>query len=130
MTRTIFLGKATQKVKQIYAAVLEAQAAARDALRPGVGAEEVDAAARGVLKCLKLGEYFTHSTGHGLGLEVHEMPRLGKNERTIIREGMVVTVEPGVYISKLGGVRIEDEVVVTATGAVNLTTAPREFLEL
>ena len=111
-------------------AVLEAQAAARDALRPGVAADEVDAAARGVLKRMKLGEYFTHSTGHGLGLEVHEMPRLGKNERTIIREGMVVTVEPGVYISKLGGVRIEDDMVVTATGATALTTAPREFLEL
>ena len=130
MTRTVFLGRATQKVRQVYAAVLEAQAAARDALRPGVAADEVDAAARGVLKRLKLGEYFTHSTGHGLGLEVHEMPRLGKNERTIMREGMVVTIEPGVYISKLGGVRIEDDMVVTATGATALTTAPREFLEL
>ena len=130
MTRTIFLGKATQKAKQTYAAVLEAQAAARNALRPGVRAGEVDAAARGVLKRFKLDKYFTHSTGHGLGLEIHEMPRLGKNESTIIREGMVVTVEPGVYISKLFGVRIEDEVVVTAAGAVNLTTAPREFLEL
>ncbi len=130
MTRTVFLGKATQKVRQLYAAVLEAQAAARDVLRPGVRADEVDAAARSVLKRLKLGAYFKHSTGHGLGLEVHEMPRLGQNERTIIREGMVVTIEPGIYIERLGGVRIEDEVVVTATGAINLTMAPREFLEL
>jgi Xaa-Pro dipeptidase len=114
----------------MYAAVLEAQASARNALRPGVRAQEVDAAARSVLKRLKLGAYFTHSTGHGLGLEVHEMPRLGQNERTIMREGMVVTVEPGVYIEKLGGIRIEDELLVTATGATNLTTAPREFLEL
>ncbi|HXU21016.1 MAG TPA: Xaa-Pro peptidase family protein [Verrucomicrobiae bacterium] len=130
MTRTVFLGKATKAVKETYAAVLEAQAAAREALRPGVRAGVVDAAARGVLKRFKLDKYFTHSTGHGLGLEVHEMPRLGQNERTIMREGMVVTVEPGVYISKHYGVRIEDEVVVTAAGAVNLTTAPREFLEL
>ena len=130
MTRTVYLGRATQKVRQMYAAVLEAQAAARNALRPGVRAQEVDAAARNVLKRFKLGTYFTHSTGHGLGLEVHEMPRLGQNERTIIREGMVVTVEPGVYISKLGGVRIEDEMLVTASGATSLTTAPREFLEL
>jgi Xaa-Pro aminopeptidase len=130
MTRTVFLGRPTQKVRQMYAAVLEAQAAARDAIRPGIRAGEVDAAARGVLQRLKLGAYFTHSTGHGLGLEVHEMPRLGKNERTIIREGMVITVEPGVYISTLGGVRIEDDMVVTATGATSLTTAPREFLEL
>jgi Xaa-Pro aminopeptidase len=130
MTRTVFLGRPTQKVRRLYAAVLEAQAAARDVLRPGVRAQEVDAAARGVLRRLKLDAYFTHSTGHGLGLEVHEMPRLGQNERTIIREGMVVTVEPGVYIKNLGGVRIEDEVLVTATGATNLTTAPREFLEL
>jgi len=130
MTRTVCLGRATQKMRRIYAAVLEAQAAARNALRPGVRAEEVDGAARGVLKRFKLDGYFTHSTGHGLGLEVHEMPRLGKNERTIMREGMVVTIEPGVYISNLGGVRIEDEMVVTATGATTLTTAPREFLEL
>ncbi len=130
MTRTVCLGRGTQKMRRIYAAVLEAQAAAKDALRPGVRAGEVDAAARDVLKRFKLDGYFTHSTGHGLGLEVHEMPRLGKNERTIMREGMVVTVEPGVYISKHFGVRIEDEMVVTATGATTLTTAPLEFLEL
>jgi Xaa-Pro aminopeptidase len=130
MTRTVFLGRPTQKVRRLYAAVLEAQAAARNALRPGVAAHEVDAAARGVLNRMKLGAYFTHSTGHGLGLEIHEMPRLGRNERTIVREGMVVTIEPGVYIEGLGGIRIEDEVIVTAAGAVNLTTAPREFLEL
>lgn len=130
MTRTVFLGRATRKVREVYAAVLEAQAAAKNVLRPGVRAEDVDEAARNVLKRFKLETYFTHSTGHGLGLEVHEMPRLGKNEHTIMREGMVVTVEPGVYISKQFGVRIEDEMVVTATGATSLTTAPREFLEL
>jgi Xaa-Pro aminopeptidase len=77
-----------------------------------------------------LARYFTHSTGHGLGLEVHEMPRLGKGDKTVLQDGMVVTVEPGVYLEGLGGIRIEDDVLVTAQGAVDLTTAPREFLEL
>ena len=77
-----------------------------------------------------LARYFTHSTGHGLGLEVHEMPRLGKGEKTVLQEGMVLTVEPGVYLEGFGGIRIEDDVVVTASGARILTTAPRDFLEL
>jgi Xaa-Pro aminopeptidase len=95
-----------------------------------VEARDVDRAARRVLKRLGLARYFTHSTGHGLGLEVHEMPRLGKGEETVLQEGMVVTVEPGVYLEGLGGVRIEDDVVVTSQGAVDLTTATRDFLEL
>ena len=130
MTRTVFLGKASGRVKSLYAAVLEAQEAGRRAIRPGVTAGEVDRAARDVLKRAKLDRYFTHSLGHGLGLEVHEMPRLGKGEPTVLQEGMVLTVEPGVYIEGLGGIRIEDDVVVTAKGAVDLTSAPREFLEL
>lgn len=130
LTRTVFVGRASGKVRGIYAAVREAQEAAKHAIRPGVTAGEVDRAARGVLTRLKLARYFTHSTGHGLGLEVHEMPRLGKGENTELEEGMVVTVEPGVYLEGFGGVRIEDDVVVTAQGAVDLTTAPRDFLEL
>ena len=130
MTRTVFLGRATDRVRGLYGAVLEAQQAAKAAIRPGVAAGEVDRAARQVLKRAHLDRYFTHSTGHGLGLEVHEMPRIGRSEATILQEGMVLTVEPGVYIEGLGGIRIEDDVVVTAKGAVDLTTAPREFLEL
>jgi len=130
MTRTIFLGKASRKVRSLYTAVLEAQAAGKRAIRPGATAGDVDRATRNTLKQAKLDRYFTHSTGHGLGLEVHEMPRLGKGEQTILQEGMVLTVEPGVYIEGLGGIRIEDDVVVTASGSVDLTTAPREFLEL
>ena len=130
MTRTVFLGKASRKVRSLYTAVLEAQEAGKRAIRPGVTAGDVDRATRNTLKRAKLDRYFTHSTGHGLGLEVHEMPRLGKGEQTILQEGMVLTVEPGVYIEGLGGIRIEDDVVVTASGAVDLTTAPREFLEL
>jgi Xaa-Pro aminopeptidase len=130
MTRTIFVGRAPGKIRELYRAVLEAQAAAKAAIRPGVTAGAVDQATRSVLKRARLAQYFTHSTGHGLGLEVHEMPRLGKGETTILQEGMVVTVEPGVYLEGVGGIRIEDDVVVTAKGAVDLTSAPLDFLEL
>jgi Xaa-Pro aminopeptidase len=130
MTRTVFLGRAPRKIRRLYHAVLEAQQAAKQAIRPGVTAGAVDAAARGTLKKLGLSEYFTHSTGHGLGLEVHEMPRIGRGEKFLIEKGMVLTVEPGVYLEGVGGIRIEDDVLVTDNGAVDLTTASREFLEL
>jgi len=138
MTRTVFLGRSTigaragarNKVRSLYDAVLEAQEAAIAAIRPGVSAASVDAAARKVFKRLGLDRYFTHSTGHGLGLEIHEMPRLGRAEETLLESGMVVTVEPGVYIERLGGIRIEDEVLVTSRGAEVLTSASRDFLEL
>ncbi|MGH9714701.1 MAG: M24 family metallopeptidase [Candidatus Acidiferrales bacterium] len=130
MTRTVFLGRATAGVRRLYRAVLEAQEAARSAIRPGVAAGAVDAAARRVLKGHGVARYFTHSTGHGVGLEIHESPQLGRGEKAILEEGMVVTIEPGVYLEGLGGIRIEDDVVITPTGAENLTTTPREFLEL
>jgi Xaa-Pro aminopeptidase len=130
MTRTVFLGRAPKSVRRLYHAVLEAQTAAKAAIRPGVTAGDVDRAARGVLRDYGLARHFTHSTGHGLGLEVHEAPRLGRGERTVLVEGMVLTVEPGVYLEGLGGIRIEDDVVVTANGSEDLTTAPRDFLEL
>jgi Xaa-Pro aminopeptidase len=138
MTRTVFLGRSSartrtgmhNKVRGLYDAVLEAQEAAIAAIRPGVSAASVDAAARKVFKRLGLDRYFTHSTGHGLGLEIHEMPRLGRGEKTLLEQRMVVTVEPGVYLEGLGGIRIEDEVLVTSRGAEVLTSASREFLEL
>jgi Xaa-Pro aminopeptidase len=130
MTRTVFLGRSSPRVRRMYAAVLEAQQAAKDAIRPGVTAGSVDAAARRVLKGYGLASKFTHSTGHGLGLEVHEMPRLGRGEATILQQGMVLTVEPGVYVEGFGGIRIEDDIVVTSKGAQDLTSASREFLEL
>jgi len=130
MTRTVFVGRATSRVRRMYGAVLEAQQAAKDAIRPGVTAGSVDAAARQVLKRYGLAGKFTHSTGHGLGLEVHEMPRLGHGEATVLQQGMVLTVEPGVYLEGFGGIRIEDDIVVTSKDAQDLTTASREFLEL
>ena len=130
MTRTVFLGRPSDRVRRMYHAVLDAQQAAKSVIKAGVTAGEVDAAARQVLKREKLAQYFTHSTGHGLGMEVHEMPRLAAGESVVLEAGMVVTVEPGVYIEGLGGIRIEDDVVVTTNGAEELTSATREFLEL
>jgi Xaa-Pro aminopeptidase len=130
MTRTVFLGRAPKNVRRLYHAVLEAQVAAKAAIRPGVTAGDVDRAARGVLRDYGLARYFTHSTGHGLGLEVHEAPRIGRGEKTVLGQGMVLTVEPGVYLAGLGGIRIEDDVAVTASGSEVLTAAPRDLLEL
>ena len=130
MTRVLFLGRPDNRIKRIYNAVLEAQLAAIAAVRPGVTAAHVDRAARNVLKTEKLDNAFVHSTGHGLGLEIHEPPRLGKKEKTRLQEGMAITIEPGVYLRGYGGVRIEDTVVVTKTGCEILTPTPKELRQL
>ena len=130
LTRTVYLGRAPSRIRSWYAAVLEAQQAAREAIRPGVTAGEVDAAARGVLRRAGLARYFVHSTGHGLGLEVHEEPRLAHGRSEVLEAGMVVTVEPGIYVQGTGGIRIEDDVLVTGRSSETLTTAPRELLEI
>jgi Xaa-Pro aminopeptidase len=130
MTRTVHLGRASQRVRRWYRAVVEAQEAARDAVCAGARAGQVDAAARRVLGRFGLGKRFTHSTGHGLGLEVHEMPRLGRGQKTLLKAGNVITLEPGVYVEGVGGIRVEDDVLVLAHGAETLTTATRDFLEL
>jgi len=121
MTRMLFLGKPAPRGKRMYAAVLEAQLAAIDAVRPGVKAQAVDRAARRVLARHNFDHAFVHSTGHGLGLEIHEPPRLGKREKTVLEPGMAITIEPGVYFEEFGGIRIEDTVVVTANGCEVLT---------
>jgi Xaa-Pro aminopeptidase len=110
--------------------VQEAHAAACDALQPGIRAGDVDRAARRVFERYKLARYFVHSTGHGLGLEIHEAPRLGRGQGTRIEVGSVVTIEPGVYIEGAGGIRIEDDVWVTPSGSELLTTLGRALLEL
>jgi Xaa-Pro aminopeptidase len=130
MTRTVHLGRASQRVRRWYRAVVEAQEAARDAVCAGARAGQVDAAARRVLGRFGLGKRFTHSTGHGLGLEVHEMPRLGRGQKSLLKAGNVITLEPGVYVEGVGGIRVEDDVLVLAHGAETLTTATRDFLEL
>jgi Xaa-Pro aminopeptidase len=130
LTRTVYVGKAPGRVREWYQAVLEAQAAAKDALKSGVTCGAIDAAARNVLQRKGLGRYFVHSTGHGLGLEIHEDPRIARDQKLRLESGNVVTLEPGVYVEGVGGIRIEDDALVTARGAEILTTSPREFLEL
>jgi len=127
MTRMLFLGKPGTKVKRAYRAVLEAQLAAIDAVRAGVGTARVDAAARRVLAGYGLDHAFVHSTGHGLGLEIHEPPRLGKRDKGKLKAGMAVTIEPGVYIEGWGGIRIEDTIIVTETGCEILTPTPKDL---
>lgn len=130
MTRVAHLGRATVEARRLYEAVLEAQEAATAAIRPGVSAGDVDAAARRVLKRHRLDKLFTHSTGHGLGLEIHEGPRIGRLTTLPLEAGMVLTVEPGAYREGFGGVRIEDTVLVTPTGVEVLTPTSKEFLEI
>jgi Xaa-Pro aminopeptidase len=130
LTRTVHVGKASSRVRQWYRAVLEAQTAAKNSLRPGVTCGAIDAAARNVLRHQGLSRYFVHSTGHGIGLEIHEEPRIARNQKKHLESGNVVTVEPGVYIEGVGGIRIEDDALVTPRGAEILTTTTREFLEL
>ena len=127
-TRTVHVGKPTQEARQFYEAVLEAQQAAIAAVRPGVTAAEVDEAARGVLRKRKLAQYFTHSTGHGLGLEIHEAPRLAVGQPQKLESGMVVTIEPGAYIPGKWGVRIEDVVVVTSSGCEVLAPSDKDLI--
>lgn len=130
MTRMAFLGRPTRKVRHLYQAVLEAQLAAISAVRAGARAESVDRAARRVLRAHKLDRAFVHSTGHGLGLEIHEPPRLGRRDKTRLAAGMVITIEPGAYLEGFGGVRIEDTVLVTSTGCEILTPTSKELLVL
>ena len=125
LTRTVQLGAVSGPMAKLYAAVAEAQEAALAAVRPGVTASAIDAAARSVLERHGLGAAFGHGTGHGLGLEVHEEPRIakpsGRTPDTVVEPGMVFTIEPGAYVPGLGGVRIEDDVLVTDTGCEVLT---------
>jgi Xaa-Pro aminopeptidase len=130
MTRTVYLGKPRLKERNAYQAVLEAQEAAVAAVGPGARCGDVDEAARGVLRRAGLAEAFTHSTGHGVGLEIHESPRIGALQMARLLPGMVVTIEPGVYLAGRFGIRIEDMVAVTRTGREVLTPAPKALIEL
>ena len=128
MTRMVFLGKPGDRVLDHYAAVLEAQMAAIDAVREGVNSTEVDRAARETLAKRGLEKHFVHSTGHGLGLEIHEPPRIARRLNTRLQAGMAITIEPGIYIEGFGGIRIEDTVLVTANGCEVLTPTTKELL--
>lgn len=130
MTRTVHMGKALPGEREVYDAVLEAQEAGVAKIAPGVACGDVDEAARSVLRRAGLDKYFSHSTGHGVGLEIHEGLRLAAKQKQVLEEGMVVTVEPGVYMPGKFGVRIEDMVLVTATGGEVLTPSVKAWIEL
>jgi Xaa-Pro aminopeptidase len=130
MTRTVHLGKSKAREREIYHAVLEAQESAVAAVSGGARCGDVDEAARSVLRNAGLAAAFSHSTGHGVGLEIHESPRVGAGQTTRLAPGMVITIEPGVYLPGLFGVRIEDMVAVSRTGGEVLTPAPKALIEL
>jgi Xaa-Pro aminopeptidase len=127
-TRTVWVGAASKEARDAYEAVREAQLAAIAAVRPGATTGEVDAAARKVLQRAGFGRYFTHSTGHGVGLEIHETPRVAAGQKEVLKPGMVITIEPGVYFPGQWGVRIEDMVAVTDGRCDVLTPTGKDFL--
>ena len=130
MTRMLFLGRPSKRVTRMYRAVHEAQLAAIDAVRPGrtAGSGRPQSAPRPGVR--RLWKAFVHSTGHGLGLEIHEPPRLGRTDKTRLEAGMLITIEPGAYIRGFGGIRIEDTVLVTKNGCEVLTPTSKELMLL
>jgi Xaa-Pro aminopeptidase len=130
LTRTVVLGQATERQREVYEVVLDAQMAALAALRPGMTGKEADQVARDRIAAHGLGENFSHGLGHGLGRHVHDHPALSQRAEITLEPGMVVTVEPGVYLEGWGGVRIEDDVVLRDGGIEILTHAPKELIEV
>jgi Xaa-Pro aminopeptidase len=130
ITRTVSVGEPNPKLKEIYEIVLEAQLRGVEGIKPGITGKEADALTRDLITDKGYGEYFGHSTGHGIGLEVHEGPTLSMRNDAVLEPGMVVTVEPGIYIPGLGGVRIEDDVLITKDGNELLTHSTKELIIL
>ncbi len=130
ITRTVAVGPINAELQKIYDTVLQAQLAGVDGLKPGITGIEADALTRDIIKEAGYGEYFGHSTGHGIGLEVHEGPGLSFRSETKLEPGMIVTVEPGIYVPQVGGCRIEDDVLITETGREILSSSPKELITL
>ena len=128
MTRTIIVGEPSRKQLEIYEKVLEAQEAALKAIKPGFKGCEIDEVARSIIREAGYGDYFGHGLGHSVGIEIHENPRFSMMDQTIIEENMIMTVEPGIYVPGLGGVRIEDMVCVTKNGIENFTHSPKQLI--
>ena len=129
MTRTVGIGKVDGALKDLYQTVLSAHEMALEAVRPGAVCEEVDKVARDFIEARYPGS-FGHALGHGVGLDIHEQPRLGRGDETVLRPGHVVTIEPGIYISGLGGCRIEDMAILTSDGYIDPIDAPKQLIEL
>ena len=130
MTRTIGFGKIGPELREIYETVRAAQQAGVDAIGPGVVCGDIDKICRDLIEAKYPAEVFGHSTGHGVGLFIHEQPRVSSGSATVLRPGHVVTVEPGIYIPGLGGCRIEDTVIITAEGIIDTIDAPKHLIEL
>ena len=129
MTRTVGIGKVDRPLRDIYQTVLEAHEMALGAVRPGVVCEKIDKVARDFIDARYPGA-FGHALGHGVGLYIHEQPRLGRGDGTVLQPGHVVTIEPGIYISGLGGCRIEDMAILTSDGSIDPIDAPKQLIEL
>ncbi len=127
LTRVLVTGKIPPKLEKVYNIVLEAQRAAIEAIRPGIACKDVDAVARDIITKSGYGKRFGHGLGHGIGLDIHEGPRFSPISESVLKPGMVVTVEPGIYLPGWGGVRIEDDVLVTRNGHEVLTSVPKDF---
>lgn len=128
LTRMVVTGRLSRKFEKVYQVVLEAQLAAIEAIKPGIDCASVDKVARDVIDAAGYGKYFGHGLGHGTGLEVHEAPRLSQGQEEVLLEpGMIVTVEPGIYLPDWGGIRIEDDILVTKTGHEVLTNVPKQL---
>jgi len=130
MTRTIAMGSVTEFQKEIYELVLHAQMSALDACKAGVRCADVDKIARDIIEEAGYGEYFVHGTGHGIGAEVHEQPRLNKESEEVLDANMPITIEPGIYIPDKFGVRIEDLAIVTKSGIINTVKSKKELIIL
>lgn len=130
VTRTFSFGQQKQAVKDIYKLVLEAQQATIEAVAPGVSGAELDRIGRSIIEKAGYGEYFNHGMGHGIGLDIHELPNVGQRFPDIMQPGEIITIEPGVYVPDVGGVRIEDDLLVTESGYEVLTKAPKGYIEL
>ncbi|MEZ6066314.1 MAG: Xaa-Pro peptidase family protein [Planctomycetaceae bacterium] len=127
ITRTLFTGKPTKKMADVYRVVLEAQELAIAGIRPGARCSDIDSLARQHIAKCGYGKYFGHGLGHGIGLEIHEQPRFSPTSEDVLQPGMIVTVEPGIYLAGRGGVRIEDDILVTTEGHEVLSTTPKDF---
>jgi Xaa-Pro aminopeptidase len=130
LTRTVAIGRPSPRARRIYQIVLDAQCKAIEAARPGIRASALDRVSRKAIDRRGFGKYFSHSLGHGLGIEIHEQLRLSAQSKETLKAGNVVTIEPGIYIPGFGGVRIEDDIVVRDDGCEVLTAAPKELIIL
>ncbi|PAQ16598.1 peptidase M24 family protein [Bacillaceae bacterium SAOS 7] len=128
ITRTVAFGEIDDKQRDIYETVLKAEQAAVAAVKPGVTAKEIDLIARSIIADAGYGDYFPHRLGHGLGISVHEFPSITETNELVLQEGMVFTIEPGIYVPGVAGVRIEDDIYVTSTGSQTLTAFPKNLL--